>query len=72
MKGFASSASASTLRAMRLLLVSDTHLPRRARDLPAQVWEEVDRADVVIHAGDWCDLDSLLSLQERAERVIGV
>ncbi|WP_087096848.1 metallophosphoesterase [Nocardiopsis sp. JB363] len=57
---------------MRLLIISDTHQPRRARDLPAQVWEEVDRADVVIHAGDWCDLDSLVSLQARAERVIGV
>ncbi|SIO85298.1 Phosphoesterase [Nocardiopsis sp. JB363] len=60
------------MRAMRLLIISDTHQPRRARDLPAQVWEEVDRADVVIHAGDWCDLDSLVSLQARAERVIGV
>ena len=57
---------------MRLLIISDTHLPRCARDLPDQVWEEVDRADVVIHAGDWCDLDSLLSLQARAERLIGV
>lgn len=57
---------------MRLLIISDTHLPRRARDLPAQVWEEVERADAVIHAGDWCDLASLTSLQRRARRVIGV
>lgn len=57
---------------MRLLIISDTHLPRRARDLPTQVWEEVERADAVIHAGDWCDLESLASLQARAERVVGV
>src|SRR5699024_11866730 len=57
---------------MRVLIISDTHLPRRARDLPTQVWEEVDHADVVIHAGDWCDLDSLLCLQERSARLIGV
>jgi predicted phosphodiesterase len=37
----------------RLLLLADTHVPARARDLPAQVWTEVDRADVVVHAGDW-------------------
>ena len=60
------------LAGMRVLIISDTHLPRRARDLPTQVWEEVDHADVVIHAGDWCDLDSLLCLQERSARLIGV
>ncbi|WP_017611990.1 metallophosphoesterase family protein [Nocardiopsis salina] len=57
---------------MRLLIISDTHQPKRARDLPAQVWEEADRADAVIHAGDWCDLDSLTALEARAKRLIGV
>ncbi|WP_159943429.1 MULTISPECIES: metallophosphoesterase [unclassified Nocardiopsis] len=57
---------------MRVLLISDTHIPRRARDLPDQVWREVDRADAVIHAGDWCDADSLDRLQGRAARLIGV
>ena len=37
---------------MRLLLIADTHLPKRAKDLPPQVWDAVDDADVVIHAGD--------------------
>lgn len=64
--------AAANLHTMRLLIISDTHLPRRARDLPAQVWEEVERADAVIHAGDWCDLASLTSLQTRARRLIGV
>jgi len=57
---------------MRLLLISDTHLPRRAKDLPAAVWSEVDRADVVVHAGDWVDLWTLDRLEERATRVVGV
>ena len=56
---------------MRLLLLADTHLPRRARDLPAQVWEEVDRADLVIHAGDWVDVTLLDRLEERAAAVLG-
>ena len=38
---------------MRLVITSDTHLPSRARDLPAVLWAAVDRADVVVHAGDW-------------------
>ncbi|WP_304455209.1 metallophosphoesterase [Nocardiopsis sp. YSL2] len=57
---------------MRVLLLSDTHIPRRARDLPPPVWEEVDRADVVVHAGDWCDAESLDRLAARARRLVAV
>ena len=39
----------------RLLIIADTHVPTRARDLPDRVWDEVDAADIVIHAGDWMD-----------------
>ena len=56
---------------MRLLLMADTHVPRRARDLPAQLWDEVVRADVVIHAGDWVDVALLDALETGAERVVG-
>jgi putative phosphoesterase len=55
---------------MRLLLIADTHIPNRARDLPAEVWAEVDRSDVVIHAGDWVAEESLDALTERAVRVV--
>ncbi|WP_185995495.1 metallophosphoesterase family protein [Nocardioides campestrisoli] len=56
----------------RLLLIADTHLPKRARDLPAQVWDEVETADVVIHAGDWVDVRLLDELEDRAARLVGV
>ena len=56
----------------RLLLISDTHLPKRARALPAEVWQEVDRADAVIHAGDWVDARLVTELAERAGRLVGV
>jgi len=55
---------------MRLLLLADTHIPNRARDLPARVWDEVDRSDVVIHAGDWVAVDVLDRLAERAARLV--
>lgn len=55
---------------MRLLIISDTHVPARARDLPARVWDEVDAADVVIHAGDWMDVALLDALEERSARLI--
>jgi putative phosphoesterase len=56
---------------MRLLLLADTHLPTRAKDLPAQVWQEVDSADAVLHAGDWISVDLLDRLEERSRRLIG-
>ena len=55
---------------MRLLLLADTHVPRRARGLPRQVWAEVERADVVVHAGDWVDVALLDALEERSARLL--
>ena len=56
---------------MRLVLISDTHLPVRAKRLPAAVWEAIDDADVVIHAGDWVNVELLDELEDRAQRLIG-
>jgi uncharacterized protein len=55
---------------MRLLLIADTHVPKRAKDLPARVWDEVSTADVVIHAGDWVEPPLLDSLETRAKRLV--
>lgn len=53
-----------------MLLIADTHLPKRARDLPAEVWSAVDDADVVIHAGDWVNLAAFEQLSQRSRRLI--
>jgi putative phosphoesterase len=55
---------------VRLLLLADTHVPRRARDLPARVWDEVGRADVVIHAGDWVVPELLDELAANSSRLV--
>ncbi|MEU4621848.1 metallophosphoesterase [Actinoplanes sp. NPDC023801] len=55
---------------MRLVLISDTHVPKRARDLPAPVWAAIDQADVVVHAGDWVDVSLLDRLEARAARLV--
>ena len=54
----------------RLVLMADTHLPKRARDLPAEVWRAVDEADLVIHAGDWVDVRLLDELEARSARLV--
>jgi len=43
-----------------------------ARDLPAVVWEEMERADVTVHAGYWVDERLLTECEARAQRLVGV
>jgi putative phosphoesterase len=50
--------------------MSDTHVPTRARDLPATLWDEVESADVVIHAGDWMTLALFEELDARSKRLV--
>ncbi|MGH3978985.1 MAG: metallophosphoesterase family protein [Pseudonocardiaceae bacterium] len=57
---------------MRMLILADTHVPARARDLPGQVWDEIEATDVVLHAGDWVDVALLDLLADRAARLVGV
>lgn len=52
--------------------MSDTHVPKRARDLPPALWAEVDAADVVFHAGDWVDVPLLDALEARSARLVAV
>ncbi|BBX64469.1 phosphoesterase [Mycobacterium saskatchewanense] len=51
-------------------MIADTHVPKRARNLPQQVWDEVTAADVVIHAGDWVAPELLDELEARASRLV--
>ena len=60
------------MTSMQLLIISDTHLPGRARDLPDELWAQVPQADVVFHAGDWVGAALLDRLTDRARRVVGV
>jgi putative phosphoesterase len=57
---------------LNLLLLADTHVPKRAKALPAQVWSAVERADVVFHAGDWVTVELLDELRQRSRSLVGV
>lgn len=57
---------------LSLLLIADTHVPNRARDLPDLVWAAAENVDVVIHAGDWVSAGLLDQLQARCKRLVGV
>lgn len=53
---------------MQLLLIADTHLPQRARDLPSAVSAAVDRAEVVFHTGDRVAPERFHRLRDRGNQ----
>ena len=58
--------------AVPVVFTADTHVPRRARDLPAELWTAVEGAELVVHAGDWVDVALLDELERRSRRLVGV
>jgi uncharacterized protein len=46
-----------------LAIISDTHLPRGPRSLPAECVERLAAADLILHAGDFAALSVLLALE---------
>jgi putative phosphoesterase len=55
-----------------IAVVSDTHLPRGARRLPAECVRRIAGADLLLHAGDFSTLDVLRKLEAIGPPVIGV
>ncbi|WP_159803393.1 metallophosphoesterase family protein [Arthrobacter zhaoguopingii] len=54
-----------------LLILSDTHIPSRAKTLPEALWPAVESADIVVHAGDWADNSFFEELRRRSRRLLG-
>ena len=48
---------------MKIGVISDTHIPIRAKAIPAAVLEALKGMDMIIHAGDLVDLSVLESLK---------
>jgi len=57
---------------LNLVMIADTHVPKRAKDLPAQVWAAVESADLVFHAGDWVEAPLLDEFEQRTRSLVGV
>lgn len=52
-------------------LISDTHVPVRAREIPKEVFKIFDKVDCIVHAGDLVDL-SVIDELERLAPVLAV
>ena len=54
-----------------IAVISDSHIPDRAEKIPEEFHKKLDRADVVVHCGDFESEDKYRNLVERYD-VIGV
>ena len=57
---------------MRLAIISDTHMPRGTRALPAACVAELRAADAILHAGDFMRLEVLRALEALGPPVHGI
>ena len=58
---------------MKIIVISDTHLPKKAKTLPTPLVDALTSADLILHAGDWSDWSvyELLSHYAPVEGVAG-
>ena len=57
---------------MRLAIISDTHMPRGTRALPAECLAELRAADAILHAGDFMRVEVLRMLEGLGPPVHGI
>lgn len=57
---------------MRILVLSDTHIPRVAQALPSEILEEIEKSDMVLHAGDFIDEEVLDDIKRTKKEVYAV
>lgn len=57
---------------MRIGVISDTHIPERAKELPKELLDALKGVDMIIHAGDFVDLNVLEKLKSICSNVRAV
>ena len=58
--------------AMVLAILSDTHIPGQAKDIPKEFRECIEEADHVIHAGDFGSTQAFEDMRERSDTLTSV
>jgi uncharacterized protein len=52
---------------MKIVVLSDTHMPKGGKILPKRVTDELKDANLIIHAGDWQTIDVYNELKSYAK-----
>jgi putative phosphoesterase len=55
-----------------IALVSDSHIPDRADEIPEGFWDIIENADVAVHAGDYGRKETFNALEEYSQKFYGV
>lgn len=58
---------AAQMMKMKIGVIADTHIPDALRELPPRVLEILQGVDLILHAGDVCDLAVLQQLEPIAQ-----
>ena len=56
---------------MRIAVISDTHMPKRAKQIPKRLLQGIQGVDLILHAGDWTNLE-VFNLFEKIAPIDGV
>lgn len=51
---------------MKIGLISDTHIPNRSTKIPSKVFDVFEDVDLIMHAGDLCQLSVIRDLEKIA------
>jgi len=57
---------------VKIIVISDTHIPERAKGLPEELLKAFKEADMIIHAGDFADLSILEEIKGTGKTVVAV
>jgi len=49
---------------MRLCVISDTHIPDRAAELPKRILDDIKAADLLVHAGDFTSMQAYETIRK--------
>lgn len=53
-------------RPYRITVLSDTHMPKKAKVLPDPLLEDLQHSDLIVHAGDWSNWELYEQLSQYA------
>jgi uncharacterized protein len=54
---------------MKIMVLSDTHIPKKAKGFPTKLVSDLQEADLIIHAGDWQTIEVYHELHQYGQLV---
>jgi len=55
-----------------ITIISDSHIPGRADQISDPIWEKIEGAEIVVHAGDYARKETFNAVEEYSKKFYGV